>query len=378
MSFPTRRLVFLLLLLTTLGAVGGNDNEPRRQSESIRAEAWPQADALFHSNPKWLGGDIAYSVDLGSGQVLWLFGDTFIATSRSNIRSQSVLVRSSIAIESGYDPATASIRFYWRTQRGRPQSFFPANDDVWYWPADGIVVGNKLFIFLLAVRGTPKGLGFELSGWKAVVVPNFRSSPSLWKMHFVRSRSNRFGIFASGSVIRVGDYVYAFSYQESGANICLVRWPIADVVAEDLSNPQWWDGEAGWVMQRDLGRAPVALTADGQAEFTVNFQPTLNQFLMIQTIGAGQADIGFRRADTPTGPWTPLQPFYRPPENQISDIMIYAAKYHPELRGAQLVLTYATNKFKLAEVVAAPNLYYPRFLRANLNPNPRTAGQTRP
>lgn len=367
-SWKIRRSIVFLLLLTTLALSSQNPREPQFSS-FIRAEPWPEADALFHSNPDWLGGDDAYSVDLGNGRVLWLFADTFIATSGKHIRSESVMINNSVAIEAGYDPSTASMHFYWRKNAGKPQSFFAGDGDAWYWPADGIVVGDKLFIFLMAVHATKTGLGFELAGWDTVVVPNFRSAPSDWKMHFVKSPANDFGIFVSGSLIQVGDYVYAFSYQESGAKICLVRWTLTDLGHEDLSRLEWWSGEAGWVLQRDLHHAPTALAADGQAEFTVNLQPTLNQFLMIQTVGAGRADIGFRRADTLTGAWTPLQPFYRPQEYQIPDIMIYAAKYHPELHGAPLVLTYVTNTFKLEEVLAAPDLYYPRFLKATLPPN---------
>ena len=44
----------------------------------IDAEPWPEADELFRSDPHWLGSDDAYSIDLGDGRVLWLFGDTFI------------------------------------------------------------------------------------------------------------------------------------------------------------------------------------------------------------------------------------------------------------------------------------------------------------
>src|SRR6187402_1669159 len=40
---------------------------------------WPEADALFHRDRRWLGADCAYSVDLGKGRVLWLFGDTFVS-----------------------------------------------------------------------------------------------------------------------------------------------------------------------------------------------------------------------------------------------------------------------------------------------------------
>ena len=43
--------------------------------------------------------------------------------------------------------------------------------------------------------------------------------------------------------------------------------------------------------------------------------------------------------------------------------MIYAGKAHPQLEGADLVLTYATNSFEFADHFSDPTIYYPRFVR---------------
>lgn len=42
--------------------------------------------------------------------------------------------------------------------------------------------------------------------------------------------------------------------------------------------------------------------------------------------------------------------------------MIYAAKAHPELEGADLALTYATNTFQPGELATDSTIYYPRFV----------------
>lgn len=98
---------------------------------------------------------------------------------------------------------------------------------------------------------------------------------------------------------------------------------------------------------------------------TMHYEPLLNKFLEIQTVGFGRSDLGFRLADSPTGRWTPIERFYRPEEYQISEVMIYAVKAHPHLIRADLVLTYATNSFDFDRLVANDNLYYPRFLRVS-------------
>ena len=120
-------LIFIFILLCSCS----RSTPPSQNLCNIRTEPWQEADALFHSNPKWLGSDDAYSIDLGNGRVLWLFGDTFIATSEKNIRRESIMIRNSIAIQSGYDPSAASMKFYWNTKGNRHQSFFPEKNDIW-------------------------------------------------------------------------------------------------------------------------------------------------------------------------------------------------------------------------------------------------------
>jgi hypothetical protein len=109
------------------------------------------------------------------------------------------------------------------------------------------------------------------------------------------------------------------------------------------------------------------LFSEGHNEFTVHYEPLLEQYLEIQTIGFGKSDLGYRVSDSPAGTWAPIERFYRPEEYEIPDILIYAAKAHPHLEGASLVLTYATNIVGYGQLVARDDLYYPRFLRADFD-----------
>ena len=256
--------------------------------------------------------------------------------------------------------------FYWRTEDGEPGSFFPEDGETWFWPGHGIALEGKLVVFLMATRASSEGLGFEHVGWRAVSVAHPERPPSEWHLEWLETPGNPFGLMVSGSVIQMGAYVCAFGVREPDHTIHLVRWPVAQVMDDDLSQPQWWAGEAqGWVIQQDLLEAPQALFSEGHTEFTVHYEPALDQFLEIQTVGFGPADLGFRLAGAPTGTWTPVERFYRPEEYQVSNILIYAAKAHPHLTGADLVLTYATNIFPFAQLVRRDDLYYPRFLRVS-------------
>jgi hypothetical protein len=336
-------------------------------SELIQVEPWPEADALFRSNPKWLGSDDAYSVDLGNGRTLWLFGDTFISRSFLNTRRLSTMIRNSVAVQSGYDPSMASIEFSWRTQKGKPTSFFPEDGETWFWPGHGIALNGQLFVFLMATRSTSGGIGFEHTGWRAVSITNPEAPPSEWHLQWLETPENPYGLIVSGSVIRVGEVVLAFSVKEPEHTIHLVRWPVAQVMDGDLTQPQWWAGEeSGWVAQQELAEPPQALFSEGQSEFSIHYEPLLDRYLEIQTVGFGKADVGYRLSGSPAGTWAPLERFYRPEEYQIPDILIYAAKAHPQLEGADVVLTYATNIVGYGRLVARNDVYYPRFLRASL------------
>ena len=360
-------LILLSLVACTRALTPAPATAEPPSSDLIQAEPWPEADALFRTDPEWLGSDDAYSIDLGDGRVLWLFGDTFISTSKRNVRRRSTMIRNSVGVQSGYDPSSAAMTFYWRTEDGELGSFFPEDGETWFWPGHGIALEDKLLIFLMATRTSSEGLGFEHVGWRAVSVAHPERPPSEWHLEWLETPGNPFGLVVSGSVIQMGEHVWAFSVREPEHTIHLVRWPVAQVMNDDLSQPQWWAGEAqGWVMQGDLLEAPQALFSEGHTEFTVHYEPSLDQFLEIQTLGFGQADLGFRLADAPTGTWTPIERFYRPEEYEVSNILVYAAKAHPHLTGADLVLTYATNTYPFARLVRRDDLYYPRFLKASL------------
>jgi hypothetical protein len=129
------------LSLAGCGRAPTAEDSPREplSSDLLPVEPWPEADALFRTDPKWLGSDDAYSVDLGNGRTLWLFDDSLISRTFMNTRRLATMIRNSVAIQSGTDPSAASIEFTWRTRKGKPTSFFPEDGETWFWPGHGIV-----------------------------------------------------------------------------------------------------------------------------------------------------------------------------------------------------------------------------------------------
>lgn len=54
---------------------------------------------------------------------------------------------------------------------------------------------------------------------------------------------------------------------------------------------------------------------------------------------------------------------YRPAEYNHPNVMIYVAKAHPELTGADVVVTYAINTFVFAEQLTDRLISYPKSVR---------------
>jgi serine/threonine protein kinase len=330
--------------------------------------AWPEADQLFRQDPYWVGADGASSVDLGNGKFLWLFGDTRIDQTGRHSRKNSRFIRNSIAIQTGYDPTKASITFYWRKNKaGEPSSFFPERGDEWYWPGHGIRLENQLLLFLMRVRGTKTGLGFEHSDYDAVMVSNPDENPIDWNIRWLDTPANDLGIaIGSSSVLKMDEYVYAFGSREPIVPhpMYVVRWPIQEVLNGDLSGIQWWTGSyTGWKRQAQIDEEPEPAFREGQSDLSVHFDNTNKEFVCIQTVGFGPAILAIRKARELTGPWTEPEEIYRPPEMSREKIMIYSGKAHPQLVGANLVLTYCTNTFDLFEQAQDTTIYYPHFVR---------------
>jgi hypothetical protein len=329
------------------------------------ATPWLEADDLFQKDPNWVGGDDAYSVDLGNKRTLWLFADSLIDPSARHTRQGAKMIHNSLGIQTGYDPSNASISFYWGNDAEKqPSSYFPNHGDDFFWPGHGIRLGSTLTIFLMRVRKVNEGLGFNVCGWNAVKIDNPDDSPGSWRYVWLDSPANDMGIIVgSASVLRQGNFLYAFSARETVSShpLYLARWPVDDVRRGELEKVTWWSGSVNEWAASPKQATPVF--DNGQTELTVHFDDLSHKYVCVQTVGFGPASLALRVAEKMSGPWSLPETFYRPPECDQSNILIYAGKAHPQLKGADLVLTYATNSLKLQDLFLDNDIYFPRFLR---------------
>ena len=328
---------------------------------------WPEADKLFHSDPLWLGADGAYSVDLSNGRVLWIFSDTFVARKAGDDRRHAAFVHNTVAIQCGYDPSRATIKFYWRTRSGEPSEIFASEGQTWMWPSAGIRIANELLLFSGRITSdSEKGsLGFKSVGWNAYWVSNPDDEPSAWKLKAAAESSD--SVVMASAVLRDGGFVYIFGESEPEHDLYVARLGVETLARGKFGPLEWWSGR-GWQTAAS-GRRPIQLAAG--TETSVQRDPSGTGFLEINSRGFGATDIVMQRAENLEGPWSAPTMIYRPPESDEPDAFVYAGKSHAELKGADLILTYAANGPD-EKVAKDMSLYFPRFVKVDLHPRQHT------
>ena len=323
---------------------------------------------FFSKDSFWRGADGASSVDLGNGKVLWLFSDGFVCSDSSRLRSKSKIIRNSIAIQNGYDPTTASVKYYWRGSKENPEAFFHNNSDHWYWTGHGVMIKDRLLVFLMKVKKVNRGLGFEVVGWDAALISNPLDDPLTWKVNYIEGQETFSAIVGSAAVLKDQAYMYAYSAVEPATHeVYLLRWGIEDAWNGRLQKPEWWINDR-WIQRNSRYPVPTPLFI-GQTEFSVHFDTALKKYIQVQSVGFGKANIAVRFSEHMQGPWTDLQTIYMPAYTGVKQPLAYAAKAHPALNGNGIYITWNVNSSDFKELIENQSIYFPRFILVGIKKN---------
>lgn len=333
----------------------------------IVAEPFAAAEAMFQRDPHWLGGDAVYSVDLGGDRILWLFGDSFVARGEARDRGQAIMVRNTIAIQRGRDPATARLQFHWRRSAdGKPLAFFADDGELGFWPLHGIrLAEGPLLLWQVRVRSTPgKGLGFAIDGWRILRIDRPDLDPEQWQAQPVAVARLPFECTPGTAVWRDGDHVLALATRGTGQHQGLVCRFAVDELRGGGAIAEWWDG-SGWSAAEAVPGPAVVLDEAGP-ECSVDRVEA--GWLHVYSRGFGRTTVAVHTAKEPTGPWSEASDVFTPPESLAERPFVYAAKAHPELDVGDgwLAVSYAANSFDfgtLFDEQGQQRLYWPRFWR---------------
>ena len=355
---------------------------PAELFAQVANQSTSQSRALpdFSYTQGWLGADDAYSVPLEPGESLWLFGDTFVGSNKTTLRSEAkTMVRNSIGISVCRPRQDCTIHYFWhKPDDPKPRSFFDTGtDELWYWPLDGFLAGKTLYLSLLAVRnkpgaGTGDAFGFEIAGTKLATIDNPQAPPESWHIH-IQDLTDA-GLWAGVCLIPDGDHIvwYTQVSKGEGKGFMTVMRVARDKMASPSGNWEYLRKDGQWVTGL-AGEDAMHVIEQPISEMSVRYHPSIHKWLALSGGPEFPSPRAVARsADTLIGPWSSPQTIYEFPEMKSDnpgydkDTFCYAVKEHVEFTDTEIAFTYACNSMVVAKTIANMNIYRPRVVVLNL------------
>jgi hypothetical protein len=285
-------------------------------------------------------------VPLPDGREVWLFGDTFIGTILPDgTRSPDThLVRNSLVIQSGDRLTTVA-------GPGESSTIPEPAPDRWYWPADGMVVGNTLVVFVHRFQRT--GPGAWDFRYLSAGIATFSLPGLLYQGLIPVPQSDRIGW--GTWLMSDGVYTYIYGYPPTGGEPVVARTDHGDLDEDWV----YFDG-SGWSTSAD-DAAPIASGVPIQYAVV----PVKGGYTMISMGTAMSPEMFARFSRSPTGPFGDGKLLYTTPDTD--EIFAYNAVAHPEyVEGGRLLVSYCVNALEWNDLFTHPDYYRPRFVRVPL------------
>lgn len=323
----------------------------------------------------WLGGDGASSISLSAERELWLFGDSFVSYRSTKTRAGVGMVANTIAISSCRG-GKWTIQSYWRVPAHRrhahqKRAFFDSGTRAFrYWPLDGFLQGNTLYVALLRVVNTRarEPFAFEIVGVDLAKIANPDAEPGDWTISYVALSRSRVALPGVSIIIRP-PYAWLFGTMDHPHDkrqaVILTRINLdrLDHPAESL---EYLVAGEKW-RAAPIRDDALELVARGQTDFSVRYHRKMAKWVMVQQqSGFGTGEIGMRTSERIDGPWSPYRSLVSIGEmhtrrTRHKRIFCYAAKEHTSFESVPgtLVVTYTCNSLKFRNLVADMSIYRP-------------------
>lgn len=297
----------------------------------------------------WTGGDATYSIPIDESTNLWVFGDTFLGTVKSDrSRDGGPLINNTIVKQTGEEFTT----FYGGTANA-PEAFLrPPETDWWYWPAHGQLHNGQVQLLMFAMQRTQEGgmWGFEYAAIDLVTL----SLPNLMVVSYERKMLFQ-GTNYGACLLRSGEYTYIYGSQKIEFDKFM---HVARVAGTDLSQDWEFYGE-GDAWTTDVSRSK-SIFGNVSDQFSVIERP--NGFYLITQEGFLGAKIQLFKANIPTGPFTSGKTLYCTPET-VGNIFTYNAFVHEQFStDGNLFISYNNNSLEFSDVLTNADNYRPHFI----------------
>ncbi|HEX4071891.1 MAG TPA: hypothetical protein VHX68_11995, partial [Planctomycetaceae bacterium] len=409
-----------LLVVAAPAAVARPDSPPqtaKTDPAAVRVEPDKSWNAVFTRPDGWSGADVAGTVVLGDGRVVWLFGDTWIGTIRNGKRTPgSRMVNNSIAVHPldrsapWTAPDPSAVHFYWgpADRDGHPTAWVrPAEQPgdhqageqsrEWLWTTGGgLAVRSpsgslKLFVFFFRVakNAQEKGVwGFTVVGTAVGVIDNAVEASDRCNVRLVNLPNELISLSrkANGAKDAPADaeltwgmatcvdpdslgrnspdaLIYGVRRTAFGnRQLVLARAPAASI--DRFDTWKFYSGKNSW---SPTPAAAVPLASGIAPEFSV--ERLEDRTCVIWTLVQSEPFLGkrilLRRAPRADGPWSSPTFLARVSDVERSrSYFTYAAKGHAALsRPGELLITYVVNSNQFADLMEDMQIYRPKFLR---------------
>ena len=383
--------IMVIVLSGVSPVIGGS--EPDFSVEP--AEEWS---ALFDRDSGWVGADGAYSIPLSGSEAyepqdtekrtLFLFGDTFVGEVKENGErtSGTAMVNNTAAMLRGSAPRPRRIRFYHHTgEDGEPGALFvpsasETGSEGWYWPMDGAVVGDTIYIFASRIRPaevSSDAFNFAQDGVVLLQsdvgdVTKFRSYRQTETPLYDEREGEEGDVVFGGAVMvnteKAGSpdpdgFVYVYGLRNAPFNKKLLAARVRPEGLADFGRWRFWDGEGWSTSIKDA--APLAERLS--AGFSVSPLPDGRFVCVFQLDGIGE-HVALRVGESPVGPFGSAHKVWSFAAEDIeAEIFCYNAKAHPHLsRPGELLISHNVNAFDFGAHFRNADIYRPRFIRVGL------------
>lgn len=357
---------------------------------------------LLHNKQGWTGGDGSYSLPMNGRDVpdsppadtLFLFGDTLIGSIdpvTDRRAADFTMINNSCIVLKNSSPERANLNHIWQqTADGKPDSLFTPelqvqNDQsgpAYFWPQDGLVVGNTFYDFPMTVMNDPEGpegFQFKIDGVAMLTIPVrdgklrldhlVQSKTGLYQPRSMKKGEMIFGCNFLPNTEQAGapdpdGYIYLYGYVSRGfiKDLCVARIPEQEI--NDVSAWRFWNGR---IWSEEISEATV-IAENVSCEMSVTpMRGKLHagKYLLIFQELVNSPVISCRIGDTPYGPFGDIIRLYYCPEvDDGHSIYAYNAKGHPHLSTqGELLISYNVNSTSWEAHVKHGYIYGPRFLR---------------
>ena len=407
--------ILVLLIVSGCWSLRSTNNQDEGRSLSGQSEHPAKCLPTFPDHAGWFGGDAAYSVplpDTKGRSSLWLFGDSFVKRRGGEPGRTYPFIHNSIGLSHCDESGNFSLETFWqRSSESGPRAFFtPDADASWvrdangesansayYWPFDGFIAYDALFIGLLrVVDSEPRGpfnLPFRLAGMDLARIENYRDQPKDWEIQLSTLSKNK-NAFPGAAFVETPSHLYAFSFfgRDDGTSpriLSRIRRSALGKWQKDLSSRiETWSKDSTWQAGFDPENAMI-LMSDSTSEMSVHFDEERERWIAIYTDTlrkrnpAEPSFIFERNAPALTGPWSKPHAIAKIPETDpatrsesdtldAENLFCYAGKAHPQFSSSEeILLTYVCSLYAredsealliLEKLAKSPRLYRPRAI----------------